>query len=290
MKNIKVFYVDSFTDKQFQGNPAAVVLFADDLTSKEMKCIAAEINLSETAFVMKSNPDHFKMRYFTPTQEIDYCGHATLATAWLLGTKFHYAPNPLQLETNIGVIEIEWEMEAKQLNKVFMRQIVPQVKEFDESIDEVFTILGLNREDHDIAYPIKMVYTGNWDLLIYLKSKTIIDHIKPNMEQLKQHNLKYQVTSVHLFTFNHNQIYTRNFAPAVGIDEDPVTGSTNGALVGYLMLEKILSWENHQIDIIQTSTSREGSLVVKVEVSDNGFSILVGGKAIPILEGNIQIE
>ncbi len=172
-----------------------------------------------------------------------------------------------------------------------MTQIAPQVKPFTGSFEEILAILGLQLDDYDSRFPMKLAYTGNWDLLIPMMSIERIDSLKPDMKRLKQHNLKYEITSVHLFCMHNKDIYTRNFAPAVGIDEDPVTGSTNGALVGYLMLENKLSWANHQLKVIQTnSEQRMGELMIKTNVNGDELKILVGGIAVPSLEGKIMLK
>jgi|SRR5690554_2178321 len=289
-QSLKVYYVDSFTSKQFKGNPAGVVLHTDDLSVELMQKIAQEINLSETVFAKKAN-NYFVVRYFTRCQEIKFCGHATLALAWVLGKKYNYVEivDKLKFLSNVGEIIINWEKKNNNLNKVFMKQVTPKIRQFTGNIGELCKILGLSVNDIDNKYPLKLAYTGNWDLFLPVKTSEIIKKINPDMKKLKIHNISFNVVSTHLFSFN-NQIITRNFAPAVGIDEDLVTGSSTGALIGCLMLEKIISWDNHYLFIKQiNSFNREGIIYVKSKV-DNGLSIYVGGKAVCTLEGLINIR
>ncbi len=115
MKELQIFIVDAFTNQQFKGNPAGVVFYEDVLSKSEMIKIAKELNQTETAFILKPNDKttHVKVRYFTVTQEIDFCGHATIALAWILGTKFDFVKDKksLILNTNVGLIPIDWVIE-----------------------------------------------------------------------------------------------------------------------------------------------------------------------------------
>lgn len=293
MKKVQIYTVDSFTNQLFKGNPAGVCM-ADNMSRAEMMLIAKELNLAETAFLIKIDDSNFRVHYFTPTNEIDFCGHATLASAWILGTKYRYIEktNKLIFKTNAGLIPIDFEINGGKLEKVMMTQIKTQVKEINDSVQYLFDILNLDINNYDNRYPIKLGYTGNWDLFIPIKTKQAIDLCNPNWELLKIHHIEKQITSVHLFTVNtlddNYLLYTRNFAPAVGIMEDLVTGSANGALIGYLMNENKLSWDNHEFKIMQTnSLNRQGEIFINTDVTSGSLLIQVGGKAVPVFESVI---
>lgn len=290
MSKINVFIVDSFTSEQFKGNPAGVVLYGNDLSAEYMQKIAQEINLSETVFAIKTdNSDRLVVRYFTRTQEIDFCGHATLALAWILGKKAKLTK--LTLATNVGEVLIFGEYEENELKRVFMKQVAPQVKAFTGNNLELNRILGLEETDIDKRYPIKLAYTGNWDIFIPLINFQIIEKVNPNIAKLKEHNKYHQISSTHLFTFTDKYIVTRNFSPAVGIDEDPVTGSSTGALIGYLLFENFLKFENQNIDVMQiNSLNRPGLINVKIVVEKDNLAIYVGGSAVCVLEGNLFLK
>lgn len=287
MKRQDVYIVNAFTNHGVGGNPAGVVVNADDLTSEEMQRIAHHVNLSETAFILntQSKDAHIKVRYFSPTDEIDFCGHATVALSYVLWEvhKEYQDINPLLLETNVGIIPIEWKANDRKLNSIKMTQVEPQFKEIHESVETIFDSIGIDPKEYDSRYPIKKAYTGNWDLLVPIREKSIIDGMWPDMNQLAAFHQKIDVTSVHLFTFDINEdevlLYTRNFAPLVGIDEDWVTGSTSGALAGYLIQEGILPAKDKYKIKQGNSANSPGLIYIETNQVGNKVIIEVGGEA-----------
>lgn len=296
-----MFHVDAFTDKAFGGNPAGVVPEADGLTTVEMQQIARELNLSETAFLFKDEAGDradFRIRYFTPSSEIDFCGHATLGSAWLMATEYDWLSEgreDLKLHTNIGVVPIEYSLENGHVKSAMMAQITPEVKATELSIEEVAELIGVQPSEIDTRYSIKLGYTGNWHLFVPIKTYEAVDLARPNIEKLKRHNIENNIVTTHLFTFDRKVedclIYTRDFAPAVGISEDPVTGSANGALAGYLVLEDIIDFESvNAFRIAQGhSVGRPGFLDIKIDTNTNGeLTVKVGGQAVVTIAGMIK--
>lgn len=298
-QKIKIYTVDAFTNQVFKGNPAGVVIDTDDLSDKSMQEIAAEINMTETAFIKKSNNDgaNFHIRYFTSEGEIPFCGHATLSAAWILATKYDYIKktNHLIFDSKVGLIPIDWKIKSGKLQSIFMTQIKPKIKEVTDELDIILEMLCLSKNDIDDRFLIKYGYTGLWSLLIPVKSMDIVDRISPNLELLKKHNLNNDITSTLIFTVNTKNydffVYSRDFAPAVGIVEDLVTGSSNGALTGYLILEGHIKRGKNEFKIIQTnSMNRIGELNIKTSTDrNNQVKIQVGGKAVMVVEGYINI-
>ncbi|WP_142505086.1 PhzF family phenazine biosynthesis protein [Melghirimyces algeriensis] len=298
MKNIQVYHVDAFTNVPFRGNPAGVVPEADRLTEEEMKNIAKELNLSETAFLFSSNQSEhdFRVRYFTPTDEMDFCGHATVGLSWLLATTYGWQDKTKQirLETNIGTVPVELATENQNLTAVTMTQVPPKVKDIQTDPGEIARLAGISPEALDQRYPIKLAYTGNWHLIVPVKSQKEIDAARPQIEELKTLNQIQKASTTHLFTFNTTEpgydLYTRDFGPAVGIQEDPVTGSANGALAGYLAMEGILPLQHrHQLKIAQGHTmGRPGTLFVTV-TKGNKPVIQVGGSAVITISGTLRL-
>lgn len=301
MRNIPVYHVDAFTKVPFGGNPAGVVPEADGLTEKEMKNIARELNLSESAFLFSTNQpgSDFRVRYFTPTNEIDFCGHATVGLSWLLATKYGWMDKAEQivLESNIGTIPVALSKEKETLTAVTMTQVPPKVKDVQTDSDEIARVIGISTKALDQRYPIKLAYTGNWHLIVPVKSQRDIDTARPQIEELKKLNQSQKASTTHLFTFDTVEqgydLYTRDFAPAVGIPEDPVTGAANGALAGYLLLEGILSFHRMQrLKIAQGHTiGRPGTLVVTVTKGPNESEpvIQVSGSAVVTIEGTLLL-
>ncbi|WP_336634597.1 PhzF family phenazine biosynthesis protein [Lysinibacillus fusiformis] len=297
-KKIEFFYVDAFTTETFGGNPAGVIPNAENLTDEDMQKIANELNLSETAFLVPtSNANaNYKIRYFTPTKEVDFCGHATLGTAWLMATKYNWMDkdDKIVFESNIGLIPVKWLMENNQLTRVSMTQVRPQVKSIDISPAVVANLVGIHETDIDDSYPIKIANTGVPHLMVPVKTRQAIDQAEPKLNELKKMNNDFNISTTHLFTFDTNgqfDIYTRDFCPNIGIDEDPVTGAANGALGGYLYLENILAQqERHQLMIGQGHTiNRPGILYVTITPDAENAIIEVAGAAVVSIEGKIFV-
>ncbi|PTM56796.1 PhzF family phenazine biosynthesis protein [Desmospora activa DSM 45169] len=300
VKKIPVYHVDAFTDVPFGGNPAGVVPEADGLTEEEMKNIARELNLSETAFLFSTNRTgiDFRVRYFTPTDEIDFCGHATVGLAWVLATYgWQEKAEGIVLETNIGTVPVEFSKEAQSLTAVTMTQVPPKIRDVETEPEEIARLTGISAEALDRRYPIKLAYTGNWHLLVPVKSQREIDTARPQLEELAKLNRAQQASTTHLFTFDTEErgydLYTRDFAPAVGIAEDPVTGAANGALAGYLLLQGILPLhQEHRLNIAQGhAIGRPGTLVITVAAGSKETEpvIQVGGSAVITIAGTLQL-
>jgi trans-2,3-dihydro-3-hydroxyanthranilate isomerase len=298
MKQIQVYHVDAFTTKPFEGNPAGVVPDASHLTATQIQKIANQLNLPETAFLLPATDPRadFRVRYFTPQEEIPFCGHATVASVWLLANEYGWAErtDTITLETNVGLIPVHWEQSENKVGKVTMTQISPQVKDapFHDKL-EMANLIGVDMDQLDERYPVKLAYTGNWTLIVPVKTHQAIDKAKPRMDQLAEFNRRYSISNTHLFTFDAKQgfdLYTRDFAPTIGIPEDPVTGAANGALAGYLVLERIISKEKTRLTIGQgDAMGRPGKLYVTIQSIDQDIVIQVGGYKYVTLEGVLRL-
>lgn len=298
MRKVKVYHVDAFTTVPFSGNPAGVVPDAAGLTNQEMESIARELNMSETAFLLRGDSDaDFRVRYFTPTSEIDFCGHATVGASWLLATEFGWAKQKAQLvfKTNVGIVPVEWTTkENGDVETVFMRQISPRVQHIDLSAEEVARLLGVDVTSLDRNLPIRLGYTGNWHLLVPLASRKAIDEARPLLTELAEVNTRQNAVTTHLFTFDCDpdlyDLYTRDFGPAVGIPEDPITGAANGALAGYLVLEGILDRaQRHKLRIAQGDVmGRPGTVHVDI-LPGMEPEIRVGGSAVVTIQGELRL-
>jgi len=299
VREIPVYLVDAFTDVPFGGNPAGVVPEAEGLSEEEMQKIARELNLSETVFCTKADRPgvDVTVRYFTPATEIDFCGHATVALSWLLAKEYGWLHRAgrIVLETNAGAVPVEWRKQDEQLEAVVMSQVAPRIRETRVSAEKIAAILGIPAAAIDRRYPLRLAYTGNWHLLVPVTSRQAVDQAKPNLAELARVNQEEGVSTTHLFTFHAGdaaaQLYTRDFAPAVGIAEDPVTGSANGALAGYLALEGILDrTKEHLLFIAQGhALGRPGRLFARIVPQQDSLLIQVGGKAVPILRGSLLL-
>ncbi|MCL6516478.1 PhzF family phenazine biosynthesis protein [Alicyclobacillus sp.] len=301
----EIFHVDAFTDRPFGGNPAGVVPDAGGLSEDEMQAIAREMNLSETAFLIpRREAGEFTIRYFTPAAEVAFCGHATLGSAWLLATEAGWAARTdrVVFHTKAGVVPVRWETGADgRVASVFMEQVRPQVKPTGVHGEAIARLLGLTEADVDPRHPLRLAYTGNWDLLVPVRTRAAIDRARPDFNALAEVNRAEGVISTHLFTFDETgarlpdgskdyDVYTRDFSPAVGVPEDPVTGSASGALGGYLVLEGILpANRTHQVVMAQgDAIGRPGRVVVRIHPDAQGPRIEVGGRAVVTIAGRLR--
>ncbi|WP_340673221.1 PhzF family phenazine biosynthesis protein [Brevibacillus agri] len=298
MKNIRVYHVDAFTREPFAGNPAGVVPDAGTLTLPQMQKIANELNLPESAFLLPAeHPEaDFRIRYFSPTVEIDFCGHATVASSWVLATELGWLAKSSRIvfETNVGLIPVELETAEGKLQRVQMTQIKPSVKEIALDREAVARMVGIAPDDPDERYPLKLASTGGVHLLVPVRSRAAIDQAEPLFAELGNLNKQHGITTTHLFTTDASSgfdLYTRDFAPAIGIMEDPVTGAANGALAGYLALEKLLpAGEQHHLVVGQGhAIDRPGTLYVTVDTTGQDPVVRVAGAAHVTIAGLMRV-
>lgn len=300
----KIFQVDAFTNVAFGGNPAGVVPDASGLDEIMMQKIANEMQVSETAFVFPCEEEgvDFHVRFFTPTQEVDLCGHATIATFFILAkTGQIKGDNEIKIvkqKTRAGILPVEIEFKDGKINRVMMTQAKPKTIFEVEDIEELAKIMGLKTEDIGIDhYSIKpqAVSTGLPDIMMPVRNLELLTSISPDYEALAEYSRRLDVIGVHAFTLESEEenstLACRNFAPAAGIDEEAATGTSNGALGAYLIKNDILQLNEVIILICEQgrSMNRDSKIVVKLEGDKADFVVKVGGEAIVILEGNILI-
>ena len=205
--------VDAFTNRLFAGNPAAVVLPDGPLPDALMQRIAAENNLSETAFAVPEGGDHWRLRWFTPTVEVDLCGHATLATSFILASQGH--AGPFRFHTRSGVLTatvlddtIELDFPARPFHAI-------------SAPDGLAAALG--------AHPVAVLQSA--DLVAVLGSAAETAALRPDQAAIAR--LPGGAVVVTAAGGQDADITSRYFAPAYGIDEDPVTGSLHTQVVPY---------------------------------------------------------
>jgi trans-2,3-dihydro-3-hydroxyanthranilate isomerase len=274
--------VNAFTSNPNGGNPAGVVLNSPKMTDKQMAQVSKILKVSETAFVFPGKSSDYKVRFFSPTTEVDLCGHATIATFFYMAQEHNVIGNKnkiLTQETKAGILPISFEFNEKGiLERVMMKQASPQLKDIHLDIFNIVRPLDLKIENIDQNLPLQIVSTGLFTLPLCIKSFQFLKDIKPDFEKVKTLCSKLGIGSIHCFTFDTiepNSVYhARNFAPIYGVNEDPVTGTANGAVVSYLIKNKIINTNKvtcEQGDII----GRPGRVFVEVQ-DDN---VMVGGRA-----------
>ena len=258
----QIYYVDAFADELFSGNPAAVI-FSQINDTCLMQNIAAENNLSETAFIRESN-GKLHIRWFAPNCEIDLCGHATLASAFIY---FKYIN-----KSSSNIFEVSCakhgELKVQKKNNYYYLDFPTDhlVKEETSQLIECA-----------IDYKLDCIYRGRDDYLVNLKSENQIINLKPDFSKLKEINARGLIVTA---PGDNCDFVSRCFFPSTGVDEDPVTGSAHTSLVPF-WVEKTGKTEFNAKQL----SSRGGKLLCKQE----GSRVLIGGKAVEYMKGTINI-
>lgn len=241
-RSYELWQIDAFTNRRFEGNPAGVVLDADDLTEAEMQAIARELNNSETAFVMRAqSPEHdMRIRYFTPRIEVPFCGHATIASHYVRSLVGNLTSHSVRQEALAGIVDIEVKRDGDDI-RVSMRQLPPEFGPplSGELASRVARALGAQPYDLRDDCPIQVVSTAHSKILVGLRSRDVLLGLTPDHLALTGLSREIGSNGYHVFAFGAAEpgVLTtcRMFAPAIGIAEDPVTGNGNGPLGAFLV-------------------------------------------------------
>ena len=289
METRRTLLVDAFTDEPLAGNAAGLVPDADGLTDEQMAAIARELNASETAFLCPSSTADRRIRYYTPTGEIDLCGHATVAAGAWLADERGISDGEHTIETGVGVIDIELDG-----GTVRMRQEVAGVAEVDPGYDRIASALGIDPAtlaDVGADLPVATASTGLGYLVVPVNFLAALSGAEPDFGAIEALTDEFDATGLYAFTFDtlegDSTLHGRMFAPAVGIDEDPVTGTASGAVGAYLreieafdgeLPEEMVFEQGHFVD-------RPGRVRVRARTDP----IEVGGRAVTALDGTIAV-
>jgi|SRR5690554_58863 len=257
---MRIFTVDSFTNKPFTGNPAGVCILDNDCSDELYQQIAREINYSETAFLIKQN-DYFIIRWFTPKTEVNLCGHATLAAAHIL-YEYQYCDSSRE----IRFVSKSGDLIAKKVGK-----------EIELNFPQLFVNKTDSSEILEKAFDIKPTYVGKNDnrYLIEIDDHDKLLTIKPDFQLLKSMDLGRFIITVKSKNTNYDFI-SRYFAPGVGVLEDPVTGTAHCYLAPYWG-QKL----NKKVMIGFQASDRSGT--IECELID-GNRMLLRAKAIVMHE------
>lgn len=224
--------VNAFTAGGKNGNPAGVVLDAGELSEEQMLGIAARAGFSETAFVSASKQATYKVRFFTPTEEVDLCGHATIATWSFMHEQRIIPAGSYTQETLAGILGIS----VGDDGLVFMEQAEAEFYDVIPA-SSVAPLLGIAANELHPSLKSQIVSTGLRDLLVPLKDNSVLARMRPEFGLITDFSKRHNLTGLHVFSLKDGPgsiADTRNFAPAVGIPEECATGTSNGALLCYL--------------------------------------------------------
>lgn len=286
---VRVFTLNSFAKTPKGGNPAGVVLSANNLTEKQMMVISKKVGFSETAFVQKSNITNFKVRFFTPSDEVNLCGHATIATYYLMWKNGLINSGIYKQETKAGILGIEISNEGT----IFMDQNLPQYFE-KLGKDKIATSLDISTDYLDEKLPVQIVSTGLKDIMVPIRNLGYLFAIKPDFEKVAKICKENNAIGYHTFTLEtklKSTAHCRNFAPLYGIPEESATGTSNGALSCYLF--KYGRLETKKLDKLVFeqgySMNKPSEILSKLIVSGDKINrVKIGGKA--IISGELKIE
>jgi PhzF family phenazine biosynthesis protein len=257
-----------------------------------MKYISKKLAVSETAFVFPSSKADFKVRFFSPEIEVNLCGHATIATFFTMAKEGTFPQKKEKIsitqETKAGIFPVDVYFKDNTCEKVMMMQARPLLKDIHLNIEEIAKSLNIKRNEIDESLPKQIVTTGLFTLPVCVNSFDIIQTLRPNFDNIKKICIKKELGSFHVFTFETiektSTYHARNFAPCYGVNEDPVTGTANGAVTSYLVKNGIIKDKKlvcEQGDII----GRPGRVFVEME----NDVVRVGGKAKIVEEKEIEV-
>tara|TARA_B100000965_G_scaffold278479_1_gene236269 strand:- start:996 stop:1778 length:783 start_codon:yes stop_codon:yes gene_type:complete len=258
---IPIYQVDAFTSKIFEGNPAAVCPLEEWISENTMQNIAQENNLSETAFFVRRDND-FEIRWFTPLAELDLAGHPTLASAHIILKELSIDLDKLIFRTKINDT-----LNVTHNNNTYLMDFPAREPEIDNNINQITEALGSKPKE---------LYRHR-DAVAVFDTEEEVKSIYPNMEKLK--NLEYPAVIV-TARGNNVDFVSRNFAPKLGIPEDPVTGSAHCELIPYW--SKVLNKK----ELLAHQISQRGG---KLYCTHNGDRVTIGGEAVTFLRGEIEI-
>tara|TARA_R110002050_G_scaffold94765_3_gene197298 strand:+ start:30477 stop:31268 length:792 start_codon:yes stop_codon:yes gene_type:complete len=250
---MRLFTVDAFTDTPFKGNPAAVCVLEKALPDEDYFNIAQEMNLAETAFVYPEN-GKYNLRWFTPTTEVDLCGHATLATAKILFDKLDVKEHVLEFETKSGLLKVE-----KKEEDLIMNFPLGDLEPFNEKDEIIEAFLNEN--------PLAIYEDNDW-YIVQLNDESSVINLEPNFNLLLEHTKKAFVFTARSNSEKYDFV-SRFFGPAIGINEDPVTGSA------HCYLANLWSRNLNKKSVIGYQASKRGG-VVSCVLTENNRVLLKG--------------
>ncbi|MGE5849274.1 MAG: PhzF family phenazine biosynthesis protein [Candidatus Methylomirabilota bacterium] len=259
---LKIFQVDAFTDRPFAGNPAAVCILLEPRDAAWMQSVAAEMNLAETAFLLQQG-DVFNLRWFTPTIEVDLCGHATLASAHVLWEAGYLKPDqPARFSTRSGLLTCE--RKGKWIAMDFPA----------EPDEKTSPPPGLEK-----ALGVRASYVGKnrFDYVLEIDSEDTVRRLRPDLTLLEKIPTRGFIVTSRASSPGYDFV-SRFFAPGAGIPEDPVTGSAHCCLGPF--------WRTrlHKDEFVAYQASPRGG-VVRVRLA--GSRVFLGGQAVTVLRGEL---
>lgn len=282
---MKVYVIDSFSDRIFGGNQAGVVLADKALEPAVMQQVAAELKHSETAFVWQTEEGN-RLRYFTPAGEVDLCGHATVAVFALLRRLGWIEDGTHKALTRAGALEIEVSGET-----VWMDMAPPKTLGIlpEESWEELYGAYGLTLEDRPADLPPEIVSTGLADIMMPVRDHETLLRAVQDERTVTELSRRFDVTGVHMFCLGEEAVYCSNFAPLYDIPEECATGTSNGALTYYLYERSLVEPERENLFLQGEHMERPSRILSRLTVQDGVVRVRIGGQAVMSLAGEMDL-
>ncbi|AZQ13987.1 PhzF family phenazine biosynthesis protein [Halorubrum sp. PV6] len=293
METRRTLLVDAFADEPLAGNVAGVVPNAAGLSDDQMQRIAAELGASETAFLLGSDEADERLRYFTPATEVDLCGHATIAAYGALFEEGAIDAGDRTLRTNVGDLDVTVDDDGT----VWMGQNPPSVEriEADElDADRLGDALGIDPaalRDVGADLPVAVATTGLPWLVVPVNFLERLGEADPDSAAIEAVCAAHDAVGIYAYTFDaldpESTLHGRAFAPAVGVQEDPVTGTASGAVGAYL--QEVGAFDGDFPDELRFEQGHFINRPGHVRVRVAGDEVRVGGDAVTSLDGDLRV-
>lgn len=291
---IKVFQYDAFTDTPGKGNPAGIVLNADDLTPEQMLTVSAAAGFNETAFILPSDKADVRLRFFTPGHEMDLCGHATVASLYMMNERGLLGEEEITIETRAGILPVSiTKINGRMM--VGMQQAEYRDEAFIGSLKDLAEVIGLAEDDLDKRFPVVYGSTGIWTLLIPVKSLSSFHRMKPDNLRFPDILSQKDHASIHPFcieTFHAEaDMHGRHFSsPFSGTFEDPVTGTASGVMGAYYSKYIRSSGTDKNSIIVEQGQEIGKDGIIEVELpTQERQSVKINGTAVYVREFEIEL-
>ncbi|ERI91928.1 phenazine biosynthesis protein, PhzF family [Clostridiales bacterium oral taxon 876 str. F0540] len=299
-RKYNLYQIDSFTKEKFAGNPAGVITNADGLTDYEMQKIARELNNSETAFIFSSDSNEYDVhvRFFSPTKEVPICGHATIAAHYARAMENNFETTMVYHKTGAGILPVNIIKENDDYKIVMTQGKIEFGSIIDgENKEKLLNALSIKHSDLLENYEIQIVSTGHSKVMIGIKSIETLNALQPNYDALSKLSKDIECNGYYVFTVDSESnilVHGRMFAPAIGINEDPVTGNANGPLGAYLVHHKLVGHDNSIFKFKAKqgeAIKRSGIIEVEVKIENKEpVEVKIFGNAVIAFKSELTIE
>jgi trans-2,3-dihydro-3-hydroxyanthranilate isomerase len=292
MARATYYILDVFAEKRYAGNQLAVFRNVEGIDDAEMQQIARETNFSETTFIMSDQQENgsYRVRIFTPGEEVPFAGHPTLGTAFLIQQEIVRQPvKEIVLDLKVGLITVSFNYVNGKPDIMWMRQKSPTFGAVLRAADIVKAI-GLSEDDIDLRFPIQEVSTGMAAMIVPLKNLNSLQRARVDRKQFLEVVANIEAKNIFIFCpeshSGGSDFSVRCFAEFYGITEDPATGSANGCFAGYLAKHRYLGSEKVNVQVEQGyEIGRPSLLYLESSAQGEKIDVSVGGRAMMIARG-----